>query len=482
MERSRRRWTLAVLCLGALMVVIDGTIVNVALPSIRVDLAFSDANLAWVASAYMITFGGFLLVSGRAADLFGQRRTFLAGIALFTLASAACGLAVSQTQLIAARAVQGFAGAIVSAVTLAMLVSSFTQQRERARAIGVYGFISSSGGILGLLLGGPLTSAFGWHWIFLINIPIGVVVYLLSSVFLPRDGQRRARARADIAGALTVTSAFGLMVYTTVRTTLAGWAIETFQALGITALLLVAFLLIEARVDTPLLPLRLFRFRAVIVANVVGILWAAAAYAWLFIAALYLQFILEYGPTQVAFAFLPATITTALVSLSVSHHGVVRFGLRRVLVAGLILFAGGLAAFSCAPVDGNVMVYLLPAMILIGTGSGLATPPLLLAATGEVGAADTGIASGIVNTTVILAGAVGTALLAGVAAACANSLMASGTAASLALNSGYQLAFRMAAVMAAAAAVIAFWGLRTPWAVRNADSATASRLSAAGDS
>src|SRR6266566_2196306 len=326
--RTSGRWlALMVLCLGALMIVLDTTIVNVALPSIRVDLGFSETSLAWVVNAYLLTFGGFLLLGGRLGDLFGPRRLFLIGITLFALASLACGLATTQGFLITARGIQGLGGAIVSAVALSLVMNLFPEPAERAKAMGVYGFVSAGGGSIGVLLGGVLTNALNWHWVFLVNLPVGVAVVALSLVLLPPGHGPAPAARLDIAGALTVTSSLMLAVYAIVNGNQAGWT--STQTLGLLAgavVLLALFLTIEARVSSPLIPLRLFRLRNVATANVVGVLWAAAMFAWFFLSALYLQSVLGYSPLQVGLAFLPANLIMGAFSLGLSAKLVMRFG------------------------------------------------------------------------------------------------------------------------------------------------------------
>ena len=296
---GRRRWfALYVLCLGSLMIVLDVTIVNVALPSIREDLGFSQTSLAWVVNAYLLTFGGFLLLGGRLGDLFGHRRLFLAGISLFTLASLACGLATTQGFLVGARAVQGVGGAIASAVALSLMMSLFTEPAERAKAMGVFGFVAAGGGSIGVLLGGVLTDVLDWHWIFLVNLPIGVLVYVLSLKLLPA-ARGKASGRLDVSGAVTVTASLMLAVYAIVNGNQEGWTSgQTLGLLAGAAALLAVFLGIEARVRSPLMPLRLFRLRNVATANVVGVLWAAAMFAWFFLSALYLQLVLGYSPLE----------------------------------------------------------------------------------------------------------------------------------------------------------------------------------------
>ncbi len=328
--RSSGRWfALMVLCLGALMIVLDTTIVNVALPSIRRDLGFSETSLAWVVNAYLLTFGGFLLLAGRLGDLFGHRRLFLIGITLFTLASLACGLATTQGFLVTARAIQGLGGAIVSVVALSLIMNLFVEPAERARAMGVYGFVSAGGGSVGVLLGGLLTSTLNWHWIFLVNLPIGAVVFALSRMLLPAAHRAAAPGRLDVAGAIIVTAALMLAVYAIVNGNDAGWTSgQTIGLLVAAAVLLAIFLLIEGRVRAPLIPLGILRRRNVATANVVGVLWAAALFGWFFLSALYLQLVLGYSPLWVGLAFLPASLIMAVCSLGLSAKLVMRFGIK----------------------------------------------------------------------------------------------------------------------------------------------------------
>src|SRR5262245_51838102 len=336
---GRNRWlALYVLCAGSLMIVLDTTIVNVALPSIREDLGFSETSLAWVVNAYLLTFGGFLLLGGRFGDLYGQRRMFLIGITLFTLASLSCGLATSQAFLVAARAVQGLGGAVVSAVSLSLIMTLFTEPADRAKAMGVFGFVAAGGGTVGVLLGGVLTDRLNWHWIFLVNIPVGIAVFVLCRILLPADGPRRVGGRLDVAGAVTVTASLMLAVYAIVNGNEKHWtSAQTLGLLAVSALLLGAFLLIETRVAAPLVPLGIFRLRNVAVSNVVGVLWAAAMFAWFFLSALYLQQVLGYSPLQVGLAFLPGNLIMAVFSLGLSAKLVMRYGVRIPLATGLAL-------------------------------------------------------------------------------------------------------------------------------------------------
>ncbi|WP_280152189.1 MFS transporter [Piscinibacter sp. XHJ-5] len=452
----RKRWlALMVLCLGVLMIVLDTTIVNVALPSIRADLGFTETSLVWVVNAYMLTFGGFLLLGGRLGDLYGHRKLFLLGITLFTLASLACGLAQSQALLIVARAVQGLGGAVVSAVSLSLIMNLFTEPADRAKAMGVYGFVCASGGSIGVLLGGLLTDVLGWHSIFLVNLPIGAAVYALCVALLPGGRGAAEGGRLDVAGAATVTSSLMLAVYAVVNGNEAGWtSLQTTVLLALAALLMASFLAIESRVRSPLMPLALFRLRNVATANVVGVLWAAAMFAWFFISALYMQLVLGYSPLQVGLAFLPANLIMAAFSVGLSARIVMCFGIKRPLAAGLLLAAAGLALFARAPVDGHFVLDVLPGMLLLGLGAGVAFNPVLLAAMSDVSPADAGLASGVVNTSFMMGGALGPAVLASLAAAQTGGLAASGASTQAALNSGYHLAFVIGAVFAALAALI----------------------------
>ena len=454
---SRRRWlALFVLCLGDLMIVLDSTIVNVALPSIRADLGFSQTSLAWVVNAYLLTFGGFLLLGGRLGDLFGHRRLFLIGISLFTAASVACGLATTQGMLVSARAVQGVGGAVVSAVAFSLIMILFTEPAERAKAIGVFGFVMAGGGSLGVLLGGILTDVLSWHWIFLVNLPIGILVLALSRRLLAGGETTRREGGVDVAGAVTVTSALMLAVYAIVNGNDVGWtAPQTLLLLAAAAVLLAAFFAIESRVGSPLVPLGLFRLRNVATANVIAVLWAAAMFAWFFISALYLQLVLGYSPLEVGLAFLPANVIMGAFSLGLSARLVMRFGIRAPAATGLLLAGVGLVLFSRAPVDGSFVVDVLPSMILLAIGAGMAFNPLLLAAMSDVAPEESGLASGVVNTAFMMGGALGLAVLASVAASRTDTLAASGESELAALNGGYHAALLLGAVFAVAASGVA---------------------------
>jgi EmrB/QacA subfamily drug resistance transporter len=455
LEGQKRWWALIVLCLGVLMIVLDTTIVNVALPSIRTDLGFTETSLVWVVNAYMLTFGGFLLLGGRLGDIYGHRKMFLLGITLFTVASLACGLANTQALLIAARAVQGLGGAVVSAVSLSLIMNMFTEGGERAKAMGVYGFVCAAGGSVGLLLGGVLTSALNWHWIFLVNLPIGAGVYALCVALLPASRTEGTHQKLDVTGAITVTASMMLAVYAVVNGNEVGWgATQTLGLLGGSVALLIAFIVTEARVTTPLMPLALFRLRNLMTANLIGVLWAASMFAWFFITTLYLQAVLGFTPFQIGLAFLPANLIMAAFSLGLSAKIVMRFGIRRPLTVGLLTGAAGLALMARAPVDANVFLHVLPAMALLGVAAGIAFNPLLLAAMNDVKPTDSGLASGVVNTAFMMGGSLGLAVLASLAAGRTQSLIASGVPAVEALNGGYHAAFIVGAIFAAIAGIL----------------------------
>ena len=445
-----------VLCFGDLMIVLDTTIVNVALPSIRDDLGFSQASLAWVVNAYLLTFGGFLLLGGRLGDLFGHRRLFLIGLTIFTAASLACGLSTSQGMLVASRAIQGVGGAIVSVVVLSLLMIMFTEPAERAKAMGTVGFVLSGGGTAGVLLGGILTDILSWHWIFLVNIPIGIAVFVACVYLLPQDQQAEQRPRLDIAGAVTVTLSLLLAVYAIVNGNEEGWTSgQTLGLLGAALALMVSFLVIESRVADPLVPLRLFKHRNLSVANGVGILMPAAMFGWFFFSALYLQLILGYSPLEVGLAFLPSTLVWGASSLWLSDKLIMRFGIKTPMLVGFSLFVIGLLLYARVPVDGNYFMDVFPGMIIMGFAGGITFNPILLAAMGDVEPTEAGLASGIVNTSFMMGGALGLAILAAAAASRTDSLVASGDSQIDALIGGYHLAFMLGALFAAAAALLA---------------------------
>jgi len=451
---SRARWlALYVLCLGDLMIVLDGTIVNVALPTIRDDLGFSETSLAWVVNAYLLTFGGFLLLGGRLGDLYGHRRLFLTGIGVFTAASLGCGLSTSQELLVSMRAVQGLGGALVAAVALSLVMTLFTETAERAKAMGIFGFVLSGGGVAGVLAGGILTDLLSWHWIFLVNIPVGVLVFVLSLRLLPAT-KGIATGRLDIGGAVTITAALMLAVYAIVNGNDNGWTSAlTLGLLGAAVVLLGLFGAIEARIAAPLVPLSVFRNRSVSTSNVIGALMAAGLFAYFFFSALYMQQVLDYSPLEVGLAYLPGTILWGASSLY-SDNLVMRFGIKPPLLAGLGLMIVSLLLFARVPVDGSWAIDILPATLAVSLGAGIAFNPILLAAMGGVGPEQAGLASGVVNTSFMMGGALGLAVLAALADSRTSSLTDSGTDRVAALNGGYHAAFLLGAAFLVTAGVI----------------------------
>jgi EmrB/QacA subfamily drug resistance transporter len=463
---DRTRWmALYVLCAGMLMIVLDATIVNIALPSIQEDLGFSQSNLAWVVNAYLIAFGGLLLLAGRVGDLVGQRRVFLIGLGVFTVASLLCAVAQNQEMLIAARFVQGVGGALTSAVILGMIVTMFPEPREQAKAIGVYGFVASAGGSIGLLAGGALTQAINWHWIFFINLPVGVVTALLAIRLIEARPGAGLRAGADLPGAVLLTAGLMLGVYTILGVERAGWTSSgTLTLAAVAVALLVAFVVRQARVANPLMPLRLFRSRNVAGANAVQALLVVGMFGMFFLGALYLQQILGYDAFEVGLAFLPATIVMGVMSLRVSGPLGMRVGPKAMLLPSLGILAAGMVLFARTPVDGSYVTDILPPMVLFGLAAGLAFPALMMLAMSGVAPEDTGLASGLVNTSVQVGGAIGLAVLATLATERTGALQAAGEPAASALNGGFHLAYLIGAVLVAVAAVVAASVLRSPGA------------------
>jgi len=480
---NRNRWlAFMVLCLGSFMIVLDTTIVNVALPSIREDLGFSEASLAWVVNAYMLFFGGFLLLGGRLGDLYGHRRLFAIGIAVFTAASLAAGISSSQAILIVARAAQGLGGAIVSAAGLSLMMSLFTEPAERAKAMGIVGFISAGGGSVGVLLGGILTSFFGWHAVFMVNIPVGIAVYALAFRYVPASRPAALGTRLDVAGAVTVTASLMLAVYAIVNGNEAGWtSTQTLGLLAAAVVLLGSFLAIESRVSDPLMPLDLFRRRNLATANVMGVLWAAAMFAWFFLSALYLQLVLHYEPLQVGLAFLPGNLVMAVFSVGISAKLVMRYGLRAPLATGLGLAGLGLLLLVRAPIDGSYFVDVFPSMVLLGVGAGIAFNPMIIVAMTDVEPERSGLASGLVNTSFMMGGALGLAVLASIAAARTGSALAAGVPQIAALNDGYHAAFAIGAAFALGAALLGYKILRIPSATSKQGDAELDEVAAAAD-
>jgi EmrB/QacA subfamily drug resistance transporter len=456
-SEDRTRWlALYVLCAGMLMIVLDATIVNVALPSIQDSLGFSQSNLAWVVNAYLIPFGGLLLLAGRMGDLLGQRRVFLVGLAIFTAASLLCAISESQGMLIGARFVQGVGGALASAVILGMIVTMFPEPAEQAKAIGVYGFVASAGGSIGLIAGGALTQAISWHWIFLINLPIGIATaYGAMRLVEGREGIG-LKEGADIPGAALITASLMLGVYTILGITEHGWTSTQTLVLGAISFILgAAFILRQARIANPLMPLRLFRSRNVAGANAIQSLVVAGMFGMFFMGALYLQRVLDYNALEVGLAFLPATIVMGTLSLGFSEKLIMRFGPRNTLIPGVLMIGAGLLLFARTPVEGSYIVDLLAPFLLVGAGVGTAFPALMTLAMSGATPQDSGLASGLVNTSMQVGGAIGLAVLATLSSERTSSQLDAGAGQLAALNSGYHLAYIIGAILVGIATVIA---------------------------
>ena len=455
---DRNRWiSLYVLCVGMLMIVLDATVVNVALPAIQVDLGFTQSGLAWVVNAYLISFGGLLLLAGRLGDLISHRGMFLAGLAVFTAASLLCGLSQGQVLLVAARFVQGAGGAMTSAVILGMIVTMFPEPREQAKAIGVFAFVASAGGAVGLLVGGVLTQSINWHWIFFVNVPVGIVTAVLAGRLIEADRGIGFRDGADVPGAVLVTASLMLGVYTIVNPAAEyGWTSGRTLALGALSLaLLVVFIVREATAKNPLIPLRIFRSRNVTGSNLIQVLSVAGMFGMFFLGALYLQRILGYDALQTGLAFMPVTILMGTLSVRYTDRLVMRFGARTMVLSGLVLFAAGLALFTQAPVEGSYVYHVFPVMVLLGTGAGLCFPALMTLAMSGATPDDAGLASGLINTTAQVGGALGLAVLATLSASRSSVLIGDGETNVAALTSGYHLAFGIGAALVVAAIAIA---------------------------
>jgi EmrB/QacA subfamily drug resistance transporter len=459
---SNRWLALYVLCTGVLMIVLDATVVNVALPSIKDDLDFSQSDLAWVVNAYLIAFGGLLLLAGRLGDLIGHRRVFLAGLAVFTVASLLCGLAQSQAVLIGARFLQGAGGAAASAVTLGMIVTMFPEPREQAKAIGVYGFVASAGGSIGLLAGGVLTDLINWHWIFFVNVPIGLATALFALRLVESRPGIGVSEGADVPGAVLVTAGLMLAVYTILGVEEQGWtSSQTLILTAVSVALVAAFVVRQARISKPLMPLRLFHSRNVSGANVVMALLVVGMFGLFFLGALYMQLVLGYEPLEVGLAFFPGSLLMGILSLGFTDKLNMRFGPRTVLIAGLGLLLVAMLLFARTPVDGNYLVDLFPTMIIFGAGAGVAFPALMMLAMSGATPSDAGLASGLVNTTGQVGGAIGLALLATLSTERTQRLLEDGESTAAALNGGFHLAYLIGAACAAVAIAVAVTVLRS---------------------
>jgi EmrB/QacA subfamily drug resistance transporter len=452
MSRATNKWVVLVLiCLAQFMVILDATIVNVALPSIQKDLNLSEGNLQWIVNAYTLVFGGFLLLGGRAGDLLGRKRIFLIGLVIFTVASLLDGLASSEGMLIAARSLQGLGAALVSPAALSIISTTFEEGAERARALGVWAAIAIGGSAVGLILGGVLTQYFSWPWIFFVNVPVGIVAFVLSLRLIPESRDEEAARSYDAAGAVTVTGGLMALVYAIVDAQSAGWgSAKTLGFFGLAAALLVAFVVIELRAKSPLVRLSIFRIRSLLTANVAMFLAASGIFAMFFFNTLYLQRVLGYGPLKAGLAFLPFT-AGIMISAGIASQFAPRIGVRPVAAAGFLLTAAGLALLTQLPVHGSYAVDVLPALILSSLGMGAVFMPLTLIATTGLDDDDQGLASGIFNTSQQVGGALGLAVLSTIAT---SKTASAGGSPAHALVTGFHWAFAGGAVVMVAALVV----------------------------
>ncbi len=455
--KNDRRWlALLILCAGFLMIVLDMTIVNVALPSIKNDLGFSQASLAWVVNAYLIAYAGVLLLAGRLGDLIGRKRIFLIGLVAFTAASMLCGLSLSQPMLIAARFLQGIGGAVSSAVILGMVVTMFPEPGERARAIGIFSFVASAGASIGLLAGGIITQAVSWHWIFFVNLPIGIVIALLAARLLESDRGIGLGQGADILGAFLVTTGLMLGVFAIVQSSEYGLvSTRTLGFGGVAVILLAAFVVRQATARNPLLPLRLFASRNLSASNVIQAIGGVAMFGFFFMGSLDMQRVLGYGPLAIGLAFLPVSVGMGALSIGLTARLIMRFGARTVLLAGFVLISLALVLAARGPVSADYLRDLFPVLTLLGIGGGLAFPSLGVVAMAGTTPSDAGLASGLLNTTGQVGGALGLAALAAVSTSRTGELIAQGQSPVAALSGGYHIAWAIGAALAIASVVIA---------------------------
>jgi EmrB/QacA subfamily drug resistance transporter len=461
---DKRRWiALIVVCLAMLMNALDGSIVNVALPSIQHDLHFSQSNLTWVVDAYLIAFGSFLLLAGRLGDLLGRKKVFLSGVAIFTLSSLVCAVATSQAMLIAARFVQGIGGAVSTSVIVAIIVTEFTGATERAKAMSAYMFVAVGGGSIGLLVGGVLTQAVNWHWIFVINVPIGILTFFLGSVLIKENAGLGVRHGLDVTGSLLMTTSLVIGIYAVVKASTYGWlSVHTLGFGAVSVVLMSAFLVLESRVAKPIMPLRIMKLRSLTASSVVRGLTFAAMFAVFFFGALYLEKVLGYAPLHTGIAFLPMTLAMAVMSLGLTSRLLIRFGPMKLLVPGMSAAIIGLLLLSRTPVHANYFVSILPAFLLLGMGMSISAVPLLTIAMAEVPKNDAGLASGIVNVSMWLASSIGLAIFGTLAASKTTSLVAEGQSQASALVAGYHVTFLIGAILAAMGLIVTLVLLRAP--------------------
>ena len=461
MSSDPHRWRiLAVVATAFFMTILVVSIVNVALPSIAADLNFSRENLQWVITAYAIAFGGFLLLGGRAADLLGRRRVFIAGVALFTIASLVCGLAQSEAMLIGSRAVQGFGGAIISPAALSIVMTSFEEGPDRNKALGVWGALGGSGAAVGVLLGGVLTDYLSWRWIFFVNVPVGALVLLLTPRIVPRSRRDAEEHSYDALGAVLVSAGLALLVYAISQAPNVGWATaRTIVLLIASAGLLIGFLVNERRVHDPLLPFHIFRVRTVAGANAVGFLLGAVIFANFFLLTLYVQDILHYSPLKAGYTFI-ATAGTAVLAAGAAQALTTRFGAKPIIVIGLALLTGAMIWYSQVPVHGKFASDLLPGYLMVGVGIAFAFVPVSIAALAGVAEREAGLASGLINTSQQIGGAIGTAVASTVFASHYKALLREGRSLPDALTHGYGYAFWALAFFGAAAIIAALTLIR----------------------
>jgi EmrB/QacA subfamily drug resistance transporter len=463
-KRERRRWTaLAVLCLGQLMMVLDATIVNVALPSIQHDLHFAQGNLTWVMNGYLITFGGFLLLAGRLGDLIGRKKVFLSGLVLFTVASVLCGVADSQAMLIGARLLQGVGGAVASSVILAIIVTEFPGVAERAKAMGMYAFVSAGGGSIGLLAGGALTQSLDWHWIFFVNVPIGIVTLLLGSALIDENEGIGLADGVDVLGSFLITFATVLGAYAIVKSS--EYGISSARTLGVggaSLALMAAFFTLESRISNPIMPLRILRLRMLMGSSLVRGLLVTGMFSAFFLGSLYLERVLGYDAIETGLAFMPLTAAIGVMSVGLSARAMARFGALRTLTVGLATIAAGLLVLTGEGMHANYFPGLFFAFLLIGLGAGASFMPLLTVGMADVPQRDAGLASGIINVSVQLFGAIGLATLGTIATDHTKTLTAKGYSLDSALIGGYHLAYLVGAIAVAIGVVAALLLLRPP--------------------
>ena len=463
-DSDRRRWiALFVVCLGQLMIILDTTIVNVALPSIQSDLHFSQSSLTWVIDGYLITFGSLLLLAGRLGDLFGRKRIFLLGVAAFVAASILCGIAPSGTALVVARFLQGAAAALASAVIIAIIAVEFPEPADRAKAMSLYTFVIAGGASLGLLLGGVLTEAISWHWIFFVNLPIGLVTYVLGRSLIAENEGIAAGERIDWLGSVLITASSIALIYTLIKIPDWGWTGERTLALaGISVALLIAFVAFEARISNPIMPLRVLGLRSLVTANLVRGFLVTGAYSTFFLGSLYFEHVRGMTPIQIGLAFLAMSVSLAIMSAGLAARLVERFGPKRTLVVGIAGPVLGLLLFSQVGEHTPYVPAIFASFALLGLGFGAANPPLMLIAMDDVPAKDAGLASGTIQVSIQLSAAIGLAALGTIATDRTNALRAAGEGATQALSSGYHLAFLIGAGAAAVGIVIAALALKAP--------------------